>query len=182
MTDTRQDFAAFVAERQRPLLRLAMVLSGDARLAEDVVADVLARAYERWPRVAAMEQPYAYVRRMVVNEYLSWWRRARRATTVAELESFIAPVPDHAQAHADRDALARRLTRLPKRQRATLVLRYYEGLSDTEIAAVLGCAESTVRSNAARALAVLRIQLSPAVSVPNLTAPNLAASHATKES
>ena len=158
---TDREFAAFVAEKQQPLLRLAMVLSGDARLAEDVVADVLGRAYEKWPRIAQLDQPYAYVRRMVVNEYLSWRRRIRRAAPYAQLEDLVDAVPDHAGPHAERDALIDELTALPKQQRATLVLRYYEGLTDAEIAHVLGCGESTVRSNASRALAALRIGLTP---------------------
>lgn len=159
MTDP--DFAAFVAEKQRALLRLAMVLSGDVRQAEDVVADVLARAYEKWARVSSVDQPYAYVRRMVVNEYLSWRRRGGRAFPYAQLDDLVDAVPDHAGAYAERDALIEQLATLPRQQRATLVLRYYEGLSDREIAGVLGCAEATVRSNASRGLASLRIGLTP---------------------
>ena len=157
----RDDFATFVAERQHALLRLAMVLSGDSRLAEDVVADVLGRLYERWTTVRTLERPYAYVRRMVVNEYLSWRRRARRTSLLADLDDLSPAVADHSDAFAERDALLGRLAALPKRQRATLVLRYYEGLPDAEIASALGCTESTVRSNAARALAALRIDLAP---------------------
>jgi RNA polymerase sigma-70 factor (sigma-E family) len=158
---TEPDFTAFVADRQQALLRLAMILCGDARQAEDIVADVLARAYEKWTRVSGLDQPYAYVRRMVVNEFLSWRRRAGRAFPVARLDDLVDAEPDHALAHADRDALIDQLATLPRQQRATLVLRYYEGLSDAEIAGVLGCGESTVRSNASRALASLRIGLSP---------------------
>ena len=155
------DFTAFVAEKQQALLRLAMVLCGNARLAEDVVADVLGRAYEKWARISELDQPYAYVRRMVVNEYLSWRRRAGRAFPLAQLDDLVDAEPDHAAAHAERRALIDQLAGLPRQQRAALVLRYYEGLSDAEIADVLGCGESTVRSNASRALATLRIGLSP---------------------
>jgi RNA polymerase sigma-70 factor (sigma-E family) len=161
LKDVDQSFTAFVAERQQALLRLAMVLCGNARQAEDVVADVLGRAYEKWARIGALEQPYAYVRRMVVNEYLSWRRRAGRAFPLAQLDDLVDAQPDHATAHADRDALINQLAHLPRQQRAALVLRFYEGLSDAEIAGVLGCAESTVRSNASRALATLRIGLAP---------------------
>lgn len=159
MTDS--GFAEFVAERQKALLRLAMVLSGDARQAEEIVADVLGRTFERWTRVSTVEQPYAYVRRMVVNEYISWRRRVRRTYPVARLDDLVDVEPDTSNAYAERDALIDQLAALPRQQRATLVLRYYEGLSDAEIAEVLGCAESTVRSNAARALAALRIRLTP---------------------
>jgi DNA-directed RNA polymerase specialized sigma24 family protein len=99
---TEPDFAAFVATKQRALLRLAMVLCGDARQAEDIVADVLARAYEKWTRVSGLEQPYAYVRRMVVNEFLSWRRRVGRAFPVARLDDLVDSVPDHASCSSPR--------------------------------------------------------------------------------
>src|SRR5262245_20475122 len=111
-----------------------MVLCGDPRLAEDLVADVLDRAFERWRRIETTDQPYAYVRRMVVNEYLSFRRRRRRSAPYADLESLSAAVPDHAAPHAERDALIQQLSTLPHQQRATLVLRYFEDLSDSEIA------------------------------------------------
>jgi DNA-directed RNA polymerase specialized sigma24 family protein len=71
------------------------------------------------------------------------------------------PEPDHAQQHADREALLAELAKLPRRQRAVLVLRYYEGCTDTEIAGLLGCTPGTVRGYASRALAALRVELSP---------------------
>lgn len=157
MNDTAQDFADFVVERQQALLRFAMVLCGDARLAEDVVADVLSRAYERWAKITALDHPYAYVRRMIVNEYISWRRRRDRSIVTASVDGYAPDVPDPAEAHSERAALDAQLATLPRQQRATLVLRYYEGLSDTEVADVLGCVPSTVRSNASRALHTLRI-------------------------
>jgi RNA polymerase sigma-70 factor (sigma-E family) len=157
VTDNRDSFTAFVAQRQTGLLRFAMVLCGDSRLAEDVVADVLGRTYELWPRIGQMENPHGYVRRMIVNDYLSWRRRRRRTFPVAELGDLAGAEPDHADAHAARDEVVARLARLPSRQRACLVLRYYDGLTDAEIADVLCCAVVTVRSNVSRALAALRI-------------------------
>ncbi len=157
MTETSQDFTDFVADRQAGLLRFAMVLTGDARLAEDIVADVLARAFERWDRIGVMDKAYGYVRRMVVNDYLSWRRRLRRTFPVAALEDLARSEPDHADAHLDRAAMHARLAGLPVRQRTCLVLRYYEDLTDLEISDVLGCAVGTVRSNISRALAALRI-------------------------
>ncbi len=150
-------FEAFVATRQVALLRFAMVLTGNARLAEDVVADVLSRAYERWDQLATMNSPYGYVRRMVVNEYLTWRRRLRRTFPVATLEELTEAAPDHAEAHSTRADLHARLSGLPPRQRACVVLRYYEDLADAEIAEALGCSVGTVRSNISRALAALRI-------------------------
>ena len=134
-----------------------MVLCGDSRLAEDLVADVIGRIYELWPRIAPMENPYGYARRMIVNDYLSWRRRRRRTFPVADLGELAGAVPDHAEAHAARVEVAARLERLPPRQRACLVLRYYDGLTDAEIADVLGCAVVTVRSNVSRALVALRV-------------------------
>lgn len=136
-----------------------MVLCGDARLAEDVVADVLGRAYEQWSRIGAMEHPHGYVRRMVVNEYLGWRRRRSRTSVLADLEAVATPVADPAVAHAEASALVDELRLLPPKQRAAVVLRYYEGLSFAEIAALLGGGEAAVRSNVSRALARLRIQL-----------------------
>lgn len=156
------DFVEFMEQRQQPLLRFAMVLSGNSRLAEDVVADVLTRAYELWPRIGQLDQPNAYIRRMIVNEYLSWRRRTDRTTAVNDVEEHgdhtSEPGPDHAIGHAERSAMLAALDKLPRKQRATLVLRFYEGMSDAEVAEVFGCSQSTVRSNAARALSALRIQ------------------------
>ncbi len=162
MTRTGQDFAAFVAERQAGLLRFAMVLTGDSRLSEEIVADVLARSFERWDQIAVMDKPHGYVRRMVVNEYLSWRRRLRRTFPLGALDELVEPEPDHADARTERAQMHAYLAGLPVRQRACLVLRYYEGLSDQEIADLLSCAIGTVRSNISRALAALRIDLAVA--------------------
>jgi RNA polymerase sigma-70 factor (sigma-E family) len=139
------------------LVRFATVLTGDRGLAEDVVQEVMIRAYGRWRRIVELDQPEAYLRRMVTNEYLSWRRRWARVTPHPDLAGATQPVADHAEEHAERDAILLELARLPRRQRAVLVLRYYERLTDVEIAEVLGCPAGTVRSLASRALAALRI-------------------------
>jgi RNA polymerase sigma-70 factor (sigma-E family) len=159
VTEAGLDFTAFVADRHAGLLRFAMVLTGDARLAEEIVADVLDRAYEQWDRIGVMDKTHGYVRRMVVNDYLSWRRRLRRTFPVAALDELAGIEPDHADAHTNRTDMHARLAALPARQRACLVLRYYEDLTDAEIADLLGCAIGTVRSNISRALAALRIDL-----------------------
>ena len=153
------DFAEYVKDRHQTLCRFAGVLSGDPALADDVVADVLGNAYERWSRIGELENPHAYVRKMVVNEYLSWRRRAVRTAVRAELHELVEPVADHADVHADRHELLGELRQLPPKQRAALVLRYYEGLPFSDIADLLGCGENAVRSNVSRALQRLRIQL-----------------------
>jgi RNA polymerase sigma factor (sigma-70 family) len=123
-----------------------------------VVQEVLLRVSRRWDSVVDTDVPLAYVRRMVVNEYVSWRRKWARIVPRAEvLDERITA--DHADQQADRDDLNRRLDRLPAKQRAVLVLRYYEGLSDHVVAELLGCATGTVRSHASRALATLRIDL-----------------------
>jgi RNA polymerase sigma-70 factor (sigma-E family) len=147
----------FLAARGAALLRFAVMLTGHRPAAEDLLQSTLGRAYPRWSRIAAMEQPEAYLKKMLTNEHLRW--RARRSS--AELP--IAEPPDGgvvaspADHHASRDAAWALLGRLPRRQRAVLVLRYYEDLTDAEIASVLGCRESTVRSQAARGIAALRL-------------------------
>jgi RNA polymerase sigma-70 factor (sigma-E family) len=151
-------FDTFLDEQLVSLVRFAGVLTGDRHLAEDVVQEVLGRAFKQWGRIGAFDQPATYVRRMVVNEHISWRRKWSRMVPRAQIHSR-AVHDDHAVIHAERDALAQRLDRLPARQRAVIVLRYYEGLSDQEIADVLGCGAGTVRSHASRALARLRIDL-----------------------
>lgn len=150
------EFVDYVAQRRTALLRFATVLSGQTWLAEDLVSDVLGRAFERWPRISGMAEPHAYVRRMVVNEYVSWHRRIARTTPRPEVEPHGEPRDDAAD-HAERDAMIRLLAQLPRRQRAAVVLRFYVGMSDADIAAHLGCREVTVRTQISRALATLRL-------------------------
>lgn len=149
-------FDDWVRARLPALVRFAVVLTGDRGLAEDLVQEVIIRAYSRWQRITALEQPDAYLRRMITNEYLSWRRRWARIAPRPDIGA-AAPVADHAVAHAERDAIRVELARLPRRQRAVLVLRYYEHLTDAEIADLLGCPAGTVRSLASRALATLRV-------------------------
>jgi len=157
-------FDEFAAERLPALLRFAAVLTGDRGLAEDVLQEVLLRAHQRWAHIGGLDVPEAYVRRMITNEYLSWRRRWARVVPHAEV---VPPGGETGEAafadrHADRDALSAELARLPRRQRAVLVLRYYAGLTDAEIALTLGCSAGTVRGYASRALATLRMDLAPA--------------------
>jgi RNA polymerase sigma-70 factor (sigma-E family) len=153
------DFEEFVAQRRRPLFRFAVVLCGDPVLAEDLLQDVLGRAFERWHQVGAADDVNAYVRRMLVNEFLGWRRRLGRTTPVAAMDGLLPDLPDHADSHCEQAALADELANLPPKQRAVLVLRFYAAMSYAEVAACLGCRESTARAHAARALAALRIQL-----------------------
>jgi RNA polymerase sigma-70 factor (sigma-E family) len=153
-------FDGFVAQRGQALLRFAHLLCGDAYLAEDLVQEVLARVHRRWNRIGRMRAPEAYLRTAIVREYLSL--RRRKAST----ERVMAQVPETlASGDTEREVVLREhlwdlLSGLPRKQRAVLVLRFYCDLSDEEIARVLGRTRSTVRSQASRALARLRTELS----------------------
>jgi RNA polymerase sigma-70 factor (sigma-E family) len=153
-------FEEFAAARLPAVLKFAAVLTGDRGLAEDVVQEVLIRASGRWPAIACLDWPEAYVRKMIVNEFLSWRRRSwRLVPSGAGTDVDGRATPDPAADYGERDAIVAELAKLPRRQRAVLVLRYYEGLSDPEIAEALGCRPATVRGYACRALAALRIEL-----------------------
>jgi RNA polymerase sigma-70 factor (sigma-E family) len=149
-------FEEYVAARLPALLRYAVMLTGDAHVAEDVVQDTMVRAYFTWRRVQRADHPDRYVKRMVTNAYLMWRRGpwVRRAVPYAEPPD--VPVGDTSESSALRQEMWDQLTRLPPRQRAAVVLRYYEDLPDAEIAEVLGCAVGTVRSQISRALESLR--------------------------
>jgi RNA polymerase sigma-70 factor (sigma-E family) len=156
-------FEEFAAARLPALVRYAAVLTGDTEQARDIVQIVLARAFAKWARICRADRPDAYVHRMVTNEFLNS-RRGRRLRLVELTREVVngqrAPtVADPAEQIGERSELWQRLQLLPPRQRAVVVLRYYEGLSDLEIAGVLGCAAGTVRAHASRALAALRIEL-----------------------
>lgn len=151
-------------ERLAGLLRYAVVLTGDRHLAQDVVQEVLARAHVRWDRIGDTDAPEAYVRRMVLNEYLSWRRSwaTRNVYAVgerlADFDDARGGVGDHAQKVVEADELWNRLATLGRAQRAVLVLRYYEQLDDETIAGLVGCCPATVRSHAARGLRNLRLR------------------------
>jgi RNA polymerase sigma-70 factor (sigma-E family) len=155
-------FEEFAATRMPGVLRFAAVLAGDLATAEDLAQEVLIRAYSRWDRIGGLDRPEAYVRKMMLNEYLSWRRRSSRQVPAGatDIES-VGAARDHAAEYTEREALLGELGKLPRRQRAVLVLRYYEDRCDAEIAELLGCSAGTVRSHASRALAALRVEMTP---------------------
>jgi RNA polymerase sigma-70 factor (sigma-E family) len=149
---TEATFETWVAARTAALMRTAYLLTGDWQRAEDLLQTALMRCYPRWERI---DDPEAYVRRTLVVTYAGW----RRRRWTGEVPGPLPERPDVTDAHAAADARTdalRLLASLPPRQRAVVVLRYYEGLSESEIAAVLGVSTGTVKSQAARALARLR--------------------------
>ncbi|WP_329105399.1 SigE family RNA polymerase sigma factor [Micromonospora sp. NBC_01699] len=160
--DAPATFAEFADTRLGPLLRYAVLLTGDPHLAQDLVQETMVRVQLNWRRVVRADSPERYVRRMLTNQYFDWQRGTwfKRVLLRADPEEAVAPVrPDHAQLSADRDQVWGWVMRLPRRQRAALVLRFYEDLPDAEIADILGCAVGTVRASISRALAALRAEL-----------------------
>ena len=148
------DFEEFVAARSPVLLRAAWLLTGDERLAEDLLQTALASCWRRWGRIRDGNAE-AYARKVLLTTYLSWWRRRWRG----EVPTGVVPetaLEGHATAVEERDAVRRALHQLSRQQRAVVVLRYALDQSVQETAAVLGCSEGTVRVQAHRALAALR--------------------------
>lgn len=148
-------FREFARQRAAPLHRSAYLLCGDWHLAEDLVQETLAKAYAQWHRVQNADNSDAYVRRILVNEARQRWRRhdAPVLRTDAAMEQAARDGADDVVRRAE---LFQALLRLPIGQRATIVLRHLDGLTERETAAVLGCSEGTVKSQASRALAALR--------------------------
>ena len=157
MTRDDDGFGEFVVSRSPALLRTAWMLTGDARLAEDLLQSALARVWPHWSRVGG-DRPEAYVRKVMVRLQGAWWRRRWNGELpMAEVPQTVAC---DAYAAADERAVLRRaLLRLPKRQRQTVVLRYYDDLSEREVAALMDCSVGTVKSQAAKGLARLRTAL-----------------------
>ncbi len=151
-----EGFAQFVAVRQRALQRTAVLLTGDWALAEDLVQTALAKAWPRWERISARDDPEFYVRRVMVNTWATWWRRKwrgeRASASVPEGPARSDVAAEVAVRMAVRDALGS----LTRRQRAVLVLRVFDDLSEAQVADLLGCPLGTVKSAMSRALARLR--------------------------
>jgi RNA polymerase sigma-70 factor (sigma-E family) len=151
--EQRDAFDALVGLRSPALLRTAYLLTGDAHLAQDLVQSALARAYSRWGRLRSPEAGEAYVRRVMVTQAASSWRRKWHGEVPsAELPHTPAPTDDVEL----REALRVALLRLPATQRAVLVLRFYEDLSEADTARLLDCSAGTVKSRTARGIAALR--------------------------
>ncbi len=152
------DFEEFVAARGARLLRMAWLLTGDAYLAEDLLQTVLARVWPKWHRIA-QDDPDAYLRKALVNTYASWRRRRWRGEVPQESLPETSGRDVYEAVDLER-SLASVIRLLPPGQRAVVVLRYYEDLSVEETARVLGCRPGTVKSQAAKAMRVLRHRLS----------------------
>jgi len=153
-------FDEYVRLRGPALVRLARLIAGDRHRGEDVLQEVLTKAYPRWSSIIAGGQPDVYVRRMLINAHLSWRRRRSSRETASDSASVErADRADISAEAAERDAVWRLIVGLPPKQRATIVLRFYEDLDDSTIAEILGCSPATVRTHTMRALAALRQRL-----------------------
>ncbi|MBM7787877.1 SigE family RNA polymerase sigma factor [Tenggerimyces flavus] len=152
--DETTSFEEFVASRAHALMRYGYVLTGNPHDAADLMQEALLRVRSAWSRIAAVRAAESYVRTTMARLHISTWRRLRRERLVA----VVPERPYEAAPFEDRNGLWDLLATLPRRQRAVLVLRYYESLTDEEIAATLGITRSTVRSQAFHALKKLRAE------------------------
>jgi RNA polymerase sigma-70 factor (sigma-E family) len=150
------EFRDFVSARSPEFLRLAWMLTGDAGKAEDLLQASLARLWPRWPKILEGGAPDGYLRAVMINLATAWGRRRWNFEVPTESLPEQAVAIDMTSVADEREALQRVLSGLPRRQRAVVVLRYYEGLSEREVAEILGCSLGTVKSQASRGLDKLR--------------------------
>jgi RNA polymerase sigma-70 factor (sigma-E family) len=164
----RAAFAEFVAARSGALHRAAYLMVGDVGLAQDLVQEALTKTYVAWPRLRDPANAEAYTRKAITTTAITWFRKkswyGERPTAV---------MPEGANAgHSDdvavRTSLMHALGQLPPRQRAAIVLRYYEDLTEAQTAAAMDCAVGTVKSQVAAGLAKLRALLGDAVDLEDL--------------
>ncbi|QIX28308.1 SigE family RNA polymerase sigma factor [Nocardioides sp. JQ2195] len=153
MTD-RVDFDDFVAARSSGLLRTAYLLTHDHALAEDLLQTALTKAWFAWSRIDGNPEPY--IRKILVNTYATWWRRKWNGELASD-QLPERPGAGSSDAVDDNHDLWQAMERLPRRQRAVVVLRYFEDLSEADTAELLGCSRGTVKSQLSKALAKLRI-------------------------
>jgi RNA polymerase sigma-70 factor (sigma-E family) len=150
------EFVLLVRTRSDALVRTARLLTGNWQTAEDLVQTALLRTWQHWDRIADPAAAESYTRQIMVRPSSTWWRRRWHG----EVPTTAVPEPhdraDLAQSVGARADLAAALAKLPPRQRATIVLRFYADLTEQQTAAALGCSVGTVKSNAARGLAKLR--------------------------
>ena len=169
-----EEFACFVRSQHARLFRTVYLLTGDYHRAEDIVQATFMRLYPRWGRVASMRDPGAYARKVAVN--LVWsWRRAFSSREVPGLQVVDVGLPGPADGVSDHEAVWSAVLTLPARQRAVIVLRFYEDLTEAETARLLEISVGTVKSQTARAIATLRRRLAEEGVEPAIRTTRLAA-------
>ena len=156
MNTAEEEFDSFVRARTHALLRSAYLLTGDQQLAEDLVQSALARTHQSWKRLTDSGNAEAYARRTMYHLQVSWWRRRRVAEVMPDSMPDRAGPDDHAGTVSLRLTLRAALDQLTAKQRAVLVLRFFEDCSEREVADLLGITLGTVKSQTAKALARLR--------------------------
>ena len=150
-----EEFDEFMTSSWPSLYRTAVLMTGDVHLAEDLLQNAMGKVYKAWPRVSRVEHPRSYARAILANEVSSWWRKRSSSERPTELRADVSSIPGHDDQVAQADMVWRALRALSPRQRAVLVLRYYEDLSGSEIAAVLGISEGSVKAHTHHALRAL---------------------------
>lgn len=152
------EFSTFVRQHSTTLLRAAYLLTGDRSGAEELLQDTFVRLYPKWYRVAEADAPIAYVRRSLTNNFLNSRRRRSSSDLLFAEPPDRGYDPDIPGRVSDRELVVELLDRLSPKQRAVVVLRFFDDRSDTEIAAEVGCREGTVRSIVSRSLDLLRTE------------------------
>ena len=155
MSSPEQEYREFAGSRAASLHRTAYLLCGDWHLADDLVQETFVQTFRHWRRVQRADNQNAYVKRILINEFNRHWQRYGGLPVSADNDRLEVAVPDISDEVVNRADLLRALLTLPARQRATVVLRYLEGMSERETAAVMRCSEGTVKSQTARALNAL---------------------------
>jgi RNA polymerase sigma-70 factor (sigma-E family) len=163
--DSDESFTAFVATRSHRLIAHAELLCGHHEQARDIVQSVLVRAYQRWSRIEH-DDPYGYVQRSVTNAVIDWWRTAhKRHERPVDIVPDVPARPDDTL--EDRGALLAALDRLTERERAVVVLRYFDDHTERDVATTLGISIGTVKSTCHTALRKMRIALDDEVRHPH---------------
>lgn len=155
-TATDLEFEEYLRVHQQALFRTAYLLTGNVHQAEDVLQASLVKLYAAWDRASAAQNLDAYVRRIIINEHTSLWRRAWKRREISTDEFFNPPSHEDTYDDGVADEVWQLLSSLPRKARAVVVLRYYEQLTEPEVADLMGIAVGTVKSQCSRALATLR--------------------------
>ncbi len=153
------EFDEFMMASWTSLYRSAVLMTGDVHLAEDLLQNTMGKVYKAWPRFSRVEHPRAYARKILANEVSSWWRKRSSSELPIASRADDTSTPGHDDRIAQADMVWRALRQLPARQRAVMVLRYYEDLNGAEIAAALGISQGAVKAHAHQALRALESTL-----------------------
>jgi RNA polymerase sigma-70 factor (sigma-E family) len=154
-----EEFDAFMTASWASLYRTAVLMTGDAHLAEDLLQTTMGKVYKSWPRVLRLDHPRAYARAILANEAASWRRKRSSSELPSDVRLDLIPTPGPDDQVVQSDWIWQSLKQLPPRQRAVVVLRYYEDLTGAEIAAALGISEGAVKAHAHHALRALESTL-----------------------